>query len=236
MKKIIFCAVLASMFVSAAPAAEKVPTALETLKQGQKQLKESGKYLLSMESDNAKLRPRYWWIRFYDEKLLLKVRSVHMIGPEIIENIIPGNPFDGGNANHIIMRDQIKYDSEYCINFMEKAAKANKIPLHSLKVKLEKPYPGETNPMWSFEWFDEAHKSLGSIVMSATTAKVTKIVRLKLKKFEGVSHKTMGQNVEDTFLGVGGDLEEFFTGKRTVDQPEDTEGKSKLDKADRAAD
>lgn len=30
--------------------------------------------------------------------------------------------------------------------------------------------------------------------------------------------KSFGDEVEQTFLGIGGDLEEFFTGKRTVDK------------------
>ncbi len=30
--------------------------------------------------------------------------------------------------------------------------------------------------------------------------------------------KSFGNEVEKTFLGIGGDLEEFFTGKRTVDK------------------
>jgi hypothetical protein len=200
-------------------ASDRPLTAFETLKNARKQLGENGKYLLTMESDNAKLRPRFWWIRFYDESLWLKTRAVQMIGPEMVRNMIPGNPFDGGNVEHVIPIEQLKYDSEKCIVFIEKAAAQNHIPLHSLNVKLEKPHPGESNPIWFYEWFDDKDHSLGKLSISATTGKVIDIVDLKIKdeRFEGVSRKGLKNDVEDTFLGIGADLEEFFTGKRTVD-------------------
>jgi hypothetical protein len=225
-----FAMVLSLVISGGLQAADKLDSAFKTLEITQKQLGESGKFLLRMESDHAKLRPRQWWIRFYDEKPLLKVRAIHIIGPEIMKNTEPGNPFDRGDVEHIIRPEQLKYDSEKCIAFIEKAARENSIPLHSLNIRLEKPYPGESNPIWFFEWFDEKDKSLGKINISATTGKITEIVGLKLKdkKFESVSKKTTSQKgadfggeVEGTFLGIGADLEEFFTGNRTVDKPDE---------------
>ena len=223
-----------SVTLSHLQAADHVPSdkplsAFETLKLARKQLGESGKYLLKMESEHAKLRPRYWWIRFFDEKALLKTRAIQIIGPEIIQNVVPSNPFDGGNMEHAIQSDQLKYDSEKCISFIEKAAKENHIPLHSLKVRLEKPYPGESNPIWYFEWFDEKDHSLGEVDISATTGKVIEIIGLKIKdkKFQSVSKNTFSQNVEETFVGIGNDLEDFFTDKHAADQPESSENKSK---------
>jgi len=203
-------------------AADKPMTAFETLKEARKQLGDGGKHLLSMESEHATLRPRYWWIRFFDDSAFLKVRAIHMIGPDIIENVRPANPFDGGDADHVIFPDSLKVDSEKCIKFMEKSAKDSGIPLHSLNIKLEKLYPGESNPIWMFEWLDENDDKLGTINISATTGKVTEIVGLKIRdpKFANVSKKTFSQSVEDTFVGVGADLEETFTGKRTVDKDE----------------
>ena len=202
---------------------DKPPSAFKELQEARRQVGDHvGKSLLSMESDNAQLRPRYWWIRFYDEQNLFKLRAVHIIGPEITRNIEPSNPFDGGNADHIIPTESLKYDSEKCITFMEKAAKENKIPLYSINTRLEKPYPGESNPIWYFEWFDEKGNSLGKINISATTGRVTEIVGLKIKdkRFQSVSKKTFSEDVEGTFLGIGADLEEFFTDERTVDKKE----------------
>src|SRR5438128_2016978 len=125
-------------------ASDKPMTALETLREARKQLGDAGKNLLSMESEHARLRPRYWWIRFYDDSLFLKVRAIHMIGPDMIENVRPGNPLDGGDAELVIFQDLLKFDSEKCISFIEKAAKDSGIPLHSINIKLEKLYPGET--------------------------------------------------------------------------------------------
>lgn len=200
---------------------DKPLTAFETLKRSNKLLGgDAANNLLSMESEHGHLRPRYWWIRYYDPTLFLKLRAIKMIGPEMNRNEIPGNPFDGGDKNFIIPPENLKYDSEKCIAFMEKAAKESNIPLHSLNARLDKPHPGESNPIWFFEWFDDQGKSLGSMSISAATGKVTEIVGLKIKatRFKSVSKKTFSENVSDTFLGVGADMEEFFTGKRTVDQ------------------
>ncbi|MBI4028381.1 MAG: hypothetical protein HY360_25575 [Verrucomicrobia bacterium] len=200
---------------------EKSPTAFEALKIARQQLGDRiGANLLSIESENGKLRPRYWWLRFYDDQVFLRLRAVQMIGAEMVRNVEPGNPFDGGSSKCIILPDSLKYDSEKCIAFMEKAASENNIPLHSLNMKLYKPYPGESNPLWFFEWFDDKLDSLGSITISATSGKVTEIVDLKIKtnRLRPVAKRSASQEMEDTFLGIGGELEEFFTGKRTVDQ------------------
>ncbi len=200
---------------------DRPPTAFETLKTARKQLGDRiGANLLSMESDHAKLRPRFWWLRFYDDQLFLKLRAIMIIGPEIIRNVEPGNIFDGGDKRYIIEPDLLKVDSDKCIAFMEKAARENNIPLYSRDVRLEKPHTEETNPIWYFTWHDEKGGTLGKISISATTAKVIEIVGLRIKtpRFQSVARKTAGQEVEDTFLGIGGDMEEFFTGKRTVDK------------------
>jgi hypothetical protein len=199
---------------------EKPMTAFEVLAEAKHQLGKFGKEVLSMESENSHLRPRYWWIRFYDDSLFMKTRAVQMIGPEMMKNMEPGNPFDSGNREFVIQPDLLKYDSEKCIAFIEKAAKDSGIPLSSLNAKLEKPHPGESNPIWFFELFNAEGEKLGKINISATTGKVTEIIGLKLKdkRFDPVSKNTPSQDVESTFLGVGADLEETFTGKRTIDK------------------
>jgi hypothetical protein len=225
-----FALVLSLIFTLNGIAAEEKPiSAFKTVEIAKKQLGKFGTHLLEVECVNAKLRPRYWWIRFYDDSLFLKVRAVQMIGPEMIRNMEPANPFAGGNVDYIISPESLKYDSDRCIAFIERAAKENNIPLHSLNIRLKKPHPGESNPIWYFEWFDEKGDSLGKLNISATTGRVTEVVGLKIKdpKFGGVSRKKVGEEIEETFLGIGADLEEFFTGKRTVDKPESGEAAPK---------
>lgn len=215
---------LSSATAFAAPAAEKVPTAFETLAVARKQLGDAvGSNLLSMRSDHSKLRPRFWWIRFFDQSVFLKVRAVYMIGPEMVRNVEPGNIFDGGDSRYVIRTDELKYDSDKCILFLEKCAKDSGIPLHSLDICLEKPHEGETSPVWTFDWYDSNRAHLGMMKVSATTGKVVEIVDLKIKspRFGGVARRSAAGSVEDTFLDIGADMEEFFTGKRTVDKSGD---------------
>jgi len=225
------CLVLALGFcLGGLYAADKPPTAFEVLKEARKKLGEPvSKNLLRMESEYARLRPRHWWVRFYDADVTLKVRALYMIGSEMNRNITPGNIFDGGNAEFIINPEQLKYDSEKCIAFIQKACKDSNIPLQSLHVRLEKPHPGESNPIWYFELLDAQEEALGRLSISATTGRVTEIVGLKLKdtRFKPVSKSTLSQDVEETFIGIGADLEEFFTGKRSLDKDQGTEPEPK---------
>ena len=65
--------VLASLAASAfAAPVDKPLTAFETLAAARKQLGDGvGSNLLEMSCENAKLRPRFWWIRFFDESVFL---------------------------------------------------------------------------------------------------------------------------------------------------------------------
>ncbi len=196
-------------------------TAFETLAAARKQLGDpAGSNLLSMSCENTKFRPRYWWIRFFDESLFLDVRAVYMIGPEMIRNVEPGNIFDGGDQRYVIHPDELKYDSEKCLVFVEKCAKENGIPLHSLDILLEKPHEGETSPLWTFDWYDVKRNRLGHMKISAVTGKVVEIVDLKIKapRYKDVSRKSMAGSVEDTFTGIGADMGDFFKGKRATDK------------------
>jgi hypothetical protein len=216
---------LAAAFASATAfgaSTDRPLTAFETLAAAKKQLGAAGANLLSMRCENAKLRPRFWWIRFFDESLFLKIRAVYMIGPEMVRNVEPGNIFDGGDNRFVIHPEELKYDSEKCLLFVEKCAKDSNIPLHSLDVLLEKPHEGETSPLWTFDWFDVKRDRLGRMKVSATTGKVVEIVDLKIKspRYSNVARKSASGSVQDTFLDIGADMEEFFTGKRTVDKEE----------------
>ena len=190
-------------------------TAFETLAAARKQLGNAGSNLLSMSCENSKFRPRYWWIRFFDQSLFLNIRAVYMIGPEMVRNVEPGNIFDGGDQRFVIRPDELKYDSKKCLVFIEKCAKENGIPLHSLDILLEKPHEGETSPIWTFDWFDVKRSCLGKMKISATTGKVVEIVDLKIKapRYKDVSRKSMAGSVEDTFTGIGTEMGDFFTGK-----------------------
>ncbi|MDD2710141.1 MAG: hypothetical protein PHV34_19330 [Verrucomicrobiae bacterium] len=183
---------------------DKPLSAIETLNKARKLVGDRlANSLLSMESEGAKLRPRYWWVRYFDDQVFLKIRSIQMIGPEMVQNIIPGNFFDGGDKHYIIRPEELKVDSEKCIAFIEKASAEGGIPLHSINVRLCKPHPGESNPVWYFQWYDENNKKLGKMEVSATTGNILEIDGLKLKgkKYKGVSHETFSQKVGGFFSG-----------------------------------
>jgi len=231
MLRLFLAALLLSSATAFAAPADKPLTAFETLSLARKQLGDAvGANFLSMRCENAKLRPRYWWIRFFDESLFLKVRAVQMIGPEMVRNVEPGNIFDGGDRRYVIRPEELKYDSEKCIRFIEKCARESGIPLHALNVLLEKPHEGEVSPIWTFDWYDEKDSRLGTMKISATTGKVVEIVDLKIRspRYQDASRKSLGGNIEDTFLEIGADMEEFFTGERTVNKPsEDADAAAK---------
>ncbi|MBV9463694.1 MAG: hypothetical protein JO317_05640, partial [Verrucomicrobiae bacterium] len=69
----------------------------------------------------------------------------------------------------------------------------------------------------------ESQDPVGQSRVSGSSSSVT-VTRPKSSSQNTKSHssssrrKSRDSDVEDTFLGIGGDLEEFFTGNRTVDR------------------
>lgn len=93
-------------------------------------------------------------------------------------------------------------------------AKDNAISYNRVRVVLRRPTPGEA-PAWMVEMRQDGLPR-GVVYTSAPGGSFVQYT--PVKKSGGGGAQGFFKDVENTFLGIGGDLEEFFTGDRTVDQ------------------
>jgi hypothetical protein len=93
-------------------------------------------------------------------------------------------------------------------------AAKNQITYNQTRVLLRRPAAGQA-PAWRVEMLQDG-RARGVV----TTDPGAAFVKYDASSGDGGPHTAaeFGDDVKDTFLGIGGDLEQFFTGKRTVDQ------------------
>ncbi|MFH1066283.1 MAG: hypothetical protein V1746_00025 [bacterium] len=94
-------------------------------------------------------------------------------------------------------------------------AKEKDISYDAVRVLLRKPSSAEA-PVWRVEML-KGKKSRGAVYLGSQGAAVTRYSTPEVFK-EEVEAESEGffKDVENTFLDIGGELEEFFTGKRTI--------------------
>ena len=94
-------------------------------------------------------------------------------------------------------------------------AAKNQITYNQTRVLLRRPAAGQA-PAWRIQLLQDG-RSRGVITTDSPGAA---FVKYDASSGDGGPHTAaeFGEDVKGTFLGIGGDLEQFFTGKRTVDQ------------------
>jgi hypothetical protein len=87
-----------------------------------------------------------------------------------------------------------------------------------MDVTLEKLQHGNVTPLWECVLKNARDNEVGTIWVSAKTGKILKTDGVELTADSKLrAEKSFGQSFSDTFLGLGGNMQEFFTGERTVD-------------------
>jgi len=97
-------------------------------------------------------------------------------------------------------------------------AAKNQISYNETRVLLRRPASGQA-PAWRVQLLQDG-RSRGVVFTDSPGAAYVKYDAASTAGSDGGPHTAaeFGDDVKNTFLGIGGDLEEFFTGKRTVDQ------------------
>lgn len=171
-----------------------------------------------------------WFIKFFDPGAKSNARIV------VVENgkVERFNAAEGQEE----ISEGLSFDPASCRAGVDKAlktatsyAKESLIPIDSTRVYLNRPSEGKP-PVWTVEvWHQNrqqgyiyANSKDGSFAgyRPPVTANKTAGAEKRGTEVPGeVKHEqSITKRVEDTFLEIGGDLEEFFTGERTVDKEE----------------
>ena len=163
-----------------------------------------------------------WYIIFYDPSVTSHGRAV------LVENnkITKSYPANGGAVYSASLTfDPSKITSEGpALSAAQGYAAAHHITYDSVSALLK-----ETGANKPFRWkvgLIRDHETKGYVLVNALDDKVADYVPASAtgqgasarSSSSDASAKGFANDVQKTFLGIGGDLEEFFTGERTVDK------------------
>lgn len=156
-----------------------------------------------------------WYIIFYDPSVPSHGRAV------LVENgkLIKAYPANGGATYH----ESLTFDPAHitsegpALSAARGYAARHKIRYDTVHALLKQT--AANRPFrWRVELLREG-RSRGFVYINALDDSVAEYVRPSAKKSSTSDNlDSFGNDVKNTFLDIGGDLEEFFTGTRTVDK------------------
>lgn len=166
-----------------------------------------------------------WYIIFYDPSVASHGRAVLVQNGQIVKTY----EANGGTtySGHLAFDPSRITSDQLALNAAENYAAKHNIAYNNVRALLKqtsvnKPF------RWRIELMDSG-ESRGFVMVNAVDDTVADYVSPNSAKASGGSgsHSTgsvagdaeqFGNDVKDTFLGIGGDLQQFFTGERTVDR------------------
>jgi hypothetical protein len=164
-----------------------------------------------------------WYIIFYDPSVSSHGRAVLVQNNQITKSY---NANGGTTYAASLTFDPSRITSEGpALNAAQGYAAKHDITYDAVRVLLKET--GVNKPFrWRVELFDVG-KSRGFVYVNALDDTVAAYSSPSSRKTSGSSTTSdtssqtaagFGDDVKHTFLGIGGDLQEFFTGERTVDK------------------
>jgi len=193
---------------------------------------EHQKKVLSFYGKGTATQVKTWFIKFFDPSAKSNARIV------VVENgkVERFNAAEGQEE----ISEALSFDPGSCRAGVDKAlgtaaryAKESLIPVDATRVYLNRPAAGKA-PVWTVElWHQDRQqgyiyantKDGGFAGYRPPQSNAGKSSTAPSKGAEGsqaaAGEQSFGEKMEETFLEIGGDLEEFFTGERTLDKDED---------------
>lgn len=221
MKRIILLFVVVAC-VNVSFAAEKASqySAMKALKVAANSMPQNVRnQLIRITGEHGSLHPVTWQVVFYDDSASMDMRVVTVSRGEILTNEEPWAMLENINLSSCMNLHDIKLDSKDVISVIHKLCYENKIPVYFMDVRLEKLQKGNVTPLWECVLKNARNNTIGTIWVSAKTGKILETEDIELTPDSKLrAEKSFGQSFVDSFLGLGGNMEEFFTGERTVDQ------------------
>lgn len=169
---------------------------------------QSKDHLLSIYGKGSGDGIKVWFLTFYDETAKHGARVV-VIEDGKIDRVHPADS-DGHYDDALHFNPETFHVRvEKAIATAEAYAAKQEIKYTKTNVLLRRPEAGKA-PRWEVTLME--HNTPRGIVYTNSLDGAFSQFQLPPKR------KGFFQSVGDTFLGIGGDLEEFFTGERTVDR------------------
>ncbi|MEO6052645.1 MAG: hypothetical protein ABIP97_01400, partial [Chthoniobacterales bacterium] len=202
------------------------------------------KSLVEISGESGDPQPDLWKMLFNDSTARGGVREIVVENGAIASERTPLRGFAGVGDMPSMNPSQLTIDSDKVFRLAEGQATKNQIGFHRLDYKLR--IGGDaSSPLWSIRLYDNMGALVGKMEVSAVNGDIIQPLTLDIDyvkhgssssaegddslrehwkesggligKVEDVTKRT-GNTIKHTTLRVGGAVQEFFTGERTIDE------------------
>lgn len=194
-------------------------------------------HILEISGQRGQSQPAVWKISVDDPLARGGVREFEVADGIVLSERTPVNPAVEPNEEALVDLSFLNLDSRAAFHIAEQEARRARVSFDSANYRLRGNGSGRS-PLWTVSLFDWNQRSVGEITISAQDGRVIGARDLAAagpnevepfpagegygsEPFLDRAGRTMertGRQVEKTFRGIGGTLQEFFTGRRTVDR------------------
>ena len=185
------------------------------------------KNVIEVKGRNGTPQPAVWTVLINDPLARGGVREIEVSKNHIVSERTPVKAYSGQGDGLALNFQKLNLDSSGAFSVVEAEARAAKIGFFGVDYLLRCD-DASGAPVWVVQLLDEAQHSLGSVSISADTgAVVSKTLGGETSRKGSWAAKgglkghlqRFGEAVGRSVRHASGDVEEFFTGERTVDKP-----------------
>ncbi|MEO6846625.1 MAG: hypothetical protein ABI443_04405 [Chthoniobacterales bacterium] len=200
------------------------------------------KNLVELEGEGGDPQPTKWKALFNDASARGGVREIVVDGGELSSERTPLRGFAGVGDMPAISSTALNVDSDKVFHIAESQAVKSKVGFHRLDYML-KADPAAHTAVWKVQLYDKMGAMVGKMEISAANGSIVKPLIIDADyhpvassheeeesssydswksegglfgKVKSVTERT-GDSIKHTTLKVGGTVQEFLTGERTID-------------------
>lgn len=188
--------------------------------------------VIEVKGRDGQPQPENWVVVLDDPLARGGVREIEVANKHIVSERTPVKAYSGSSAGSAMNFQKLNLDSQGAFVIAEEQAKKAKISFDAVDYLLRRD---EANgaPVWTLQLLDPRLHRVASITLAADTGAVlasdfappaqqTRIASAPEEDSDTHSvrdgAKNLGHKINRTFHRVGASMEEFFTGKRTIDR------------------
>ena len=183
--------------------------------------------VIELKGRSGDPQPELWTIILDDQLARGGVREIEVANGRVVSERTPVKSYSGSALGITMNFQKLNLDSEGAFAIAEAEAKAAKLGFDSVDYLLRCD-DANSAPTWVLQLLDPQQQNLGSITIAADTGAVlAKDLGANRENSDQFSETDNADNwgfskfkhgVKRTFRRAGGDLQQFFTGRRTIDR------------------
>lgn len=156
-----------------------------------------------------------WTYYFYDPNAPSRARLVRVLNGRI--DRVQAADFKSPASDTLVFNPSLnKVSADQALRKARVYATDKQITYNNVKMQLRRPSSGAA-PVWNIELYQDS-RFAGTVRLNDSDGTVVNYQPTRPVSSASGTANSFAHDVESTFRGVGADLEEFFTGERTVDK------------------